>query len=153
MTEALDIFPLLKETTTMFRKGEEVIDKVVLGVQVREIFAMPHESEAPEELDMFDLHFIKVGVKPREAEELVNVNRLLSWLTAYPQPDRLAGGPSYIEIGAVIGDQDAALCLFALGAHLKLWKIITPETLHLEGEDADMAAGRGLVMISGWKAE
>lgn len=148
-TEIINIYELLLDTTEMFRKGEEVVDKITHGVQVREIFAMPHVSQATSEFDMFDLHFIKVGVRPGKAE--ARKGELLEWLRAYPEPQRLADGPSYIEIGAIIGQQDAAFCLFALGAHLELWSIITPETLHLEGALADEAAGRGFLMISGWK--
>lgn len=150
---SVDIAELLRETTTMFRKGPEVVDHPPdkAGIAVTEVFGMPHESDAAPALAMFDLHFLKVGVQPLMAEH--RRGDLIEWLREYPEPERLAGGPSYIEIGAVLGSQDFAMCLFALGAHLKLWTIITPETLHLEGADADRAAGQGFVMMSGWKPE
>ena len=146
-----DIHAVLMATTEMFRKGEEVIDHPPdhAGIRVTEVFSMPHEKDAAEGLDMVDLHFVKVGVKPREAES--HRDELLAWCRAYPEPNRLAGGPSYIEIGAIIGSQDDAFRLFALGQHLDFWEVITPELLGLSGADARTVAGRGFVMITGWK--
>jgi hypothetical protein len=62
--------------------------------------------------------------------------------------DRLKAGPSYIELGAWLGDQHTALIVMALGEHHGLWKVITPATLKSEGEEADTLAGLGYVMIS-----
>jgi hypothetical protein len=43
-----------------------------------------------------------------------------------------------------------AMRLFALGQALGMWKVITPEGLGIEGEDADRMAGSGFVMMTGW---
>ena len=72
-------------------------------------------------------------------------------LRGYPEPERLAGGPSYIEIGGVLGDQQEAFLLFALGKVLGLWSVITPATLGFEGPEADQLAGAGMVNMSGFK--
>lgn len=145
-----DFLDVLKETTFMFRKGEEIVEhEPKNGLAVTEVFAMPHESEAPGYLTMYDLVFIKVGVDHAAAER--HRERILEELRAYPQPDRLAGGPSYIEFGAMVGSQDSALCFFALGAELGLWDLLTPMTFGIEGDEALDLAGQGMLMISGWK--
>jgi hypothetical protein len=57
-------------------------------------------------------------------------------------------GPSYIAVGAWIGDQGQALLLFGLGEILRLWKVITPELLGFTGAVADDLAGNGMVMVN-----
>lgn len=139
---------LLRETTSTFRKGQEVEEREVGNVRVVEVYAMPHESEAPESIEKVDVHFLTIGVnKPRAVairEELAGI------LNGYPQPERLAGGPSYIELGAEIGSQDAALRLFAVGKVLGFWDVITPRAMGITGPQADELAGSGMVMITGY---
>ncbi len=145
------LYQIIEEVTTEFRKGEEVVESQVGGVKRVDVYAMPHESEVPEDLERIDVHFITVGVAKEKAE--TQKDRFVGILRGYPQPDRLAGGPSYIEVGGVVGSQDVALRMFALGEVLGLWQVITPKTLGLAGEDADRFAGRGLVMMSGFQAK
>ncbi len=144
------LYEILKETTTPLRKGPEAVGSVAGGVQVVEIFDMTKEGEAEERFDrMVDCHFLTVGVDSTKAESYKA--ELLELLREYPEPERLAGGPSYIEVGAVLGDQQAAFLLFALGEALDLWHVITPAKLGMEGAIADRAAGGGMVMMSGLK--
>lgn len=143
---------IILAATTQFRKGEAVETKPVgIASQSISVYAMPHQREAADGLTMIDCHFITVGVDQKVAEACRN--SLIECLSGYPQPERLAGGPSYIEVGGVLGDQGMALRLFALGAPLDLWKLITPRTLGITGSAADELAGGGLVMISGFKRE
>lgn len=137
------------EATYEYRKGEEVVDELSHGVQVRHIYAMPHVDDAPDDEIQIDMHFIIVGIKPKEAAAAKDA--LLTWCRSYPEPDRLAGGPSYIELGGILGSQDLALRVMALGKHLGLWDVITPATFHIDGPQADQMAGMGYVMISGWR--
>lgn len=65
----------------------------------------------------------------------------------------LCNGPSYIDVGAVLGSQTLAFVLFAVGKVLGLWDIITSQTLGIEGEKAGALAGLGFVMISGFRPE
>lgn len=67
--------------------------------------------------------------------------------------DRLAGGPSYIEIGAWLGDQTLAFRFMALGELHGLWQVVTPKRLGVAESFWDEAAGRGYVLISGLRAE
>lgn len=143
------IYQILEETTQEFRKGEEVVERDVGQVHVTDIFAMPHESGTPADLQLVDLHFITVGVDQTKAE--ARREDLVRLLNGYPQPERLAGGPSYIEVGGVLGDQGTALRLFALGEVLGLWQVITPSKLGVTGPEGNQLAGMGLVMISGYK--
>lgn len=145
------LYEILDQTTFQFRKGP-IINKSEAGpLSVVEIFDMPHESEAPAELTKVDVEFMVVGVDKDLAatfkEELVRI------MTTYPKLERLAGGPSYIEVGGELGSQDGALRLFALGEVLGLWKVLTPAGMGLEGGEARYAAGRGLLFMSPWKPE
>lgn len=144
------LWALLNECCVQLRKGAEV---EVKGGAVH-MYAMPHESEVDEgEGDIWrkvDVHFVQIGVRRDKAE--AHREELRSLLSEYPEPERLKSGPSYIEVGAVIGDQGMALKLFALGEVLGFWKVITPGTLRLTGVQADEAAGAGFVMISGFNS-
>lgn len=139
---------ILGETTALLRKGEEVTERQEGNLKVTEVYAMPHEDEASK-LQKVDCIFVTVGVSKQKAEQ--HQDELISILREYPEPDRLAGGPSYIEVGGVIGDQGTAFQLFALGEVLGLWKVITGKTLGMDDATARQMAGTGFVMISGLK--
>lgn len=159
------LYKILGETTVQLRKGEvlhgdkplvdaikaaktpEDFEKLPGGVVT--IDAMPHESEATG-VEKIDLEFVVIGVDRAKAEQ--HKAEFISILKAYPQPERLAGGPSYIEVGAEIGDQGAAFQLFALGKVLGLWDVITPKSMGFEGEEAAQMAGAGFVIMSGFRA-
>lgn len=143
------LYKILAETTAQLRKGEVVEDEVRDGLNVRSIYAMPHESEAKPEVEKVDCEFLTIGVDKAAAQR--HKAELIEILKTYPN-DRLAAGPSYIEVGGEIGDQGAAFQLFALGKVLGLWDVITPKTFGLAGEQARQAAGAGYIMISGFKA-
>lgn len=141
------LYRIIQETTTSFRKGEEVTEKDVGNVKVVEVFNIPHQSEASEDLVLVDCHFIMVGVD--KAKAIKRRNDLVRILKEYPNFARLKKGLSYIEVGGEIGDQGAALRLFALGRVLDFWEVITPKTMGITGKAADELAGAGMVMTSG----
>lgn len=124
------LYQILRETTFQIRKVEEIEDD--------------------QEIEKVDCHFITVGVNKIKAEAYKD--KLVAILKTYPRPERLAAGPSYIEVGGEIGDQGTAFQLFALGKVLGIWDVITPAKLGITGPEADQMAGMGLVMISGFKA-
>ena len=119
------------------------------GVRVTTIDMMPHQSKAAPGLEKVDMEFLVIGVDKAKAEG--HKAELIEILNTYPNPERLAGGPSYIEVGAEIGDQGAAFQLFALGKVLKLWNVITPALMGVTGDKAREMAGSGFVMISGYR--
>jgi hypothetical protein len=151
---------ILRDTTTQFRKGavyagtpglvgQAERGEELTGGGVLEIYAMPHVDEAPPGLELVDVEFLAIGVDRTRAE--ARQAELLAVLAGYPEPDRLAEGPSYIEVGAAVGDQGAAFQFFALGKVLGLWDVVTPATFGLSGSEARRMAGLGLVMITGWR--
>jgi hypothetical protein len=143
------LYEIVVETTEQFRKGPEITDRTEGRLRVVEVYAMPHENEIPSDLTPVDVHFMKIGVRKERAE--ARKEELRSILAEYPQPERLAGGPSYIETGAVFGSQEVALRLYALGEVLDFWKVITPAKLGIHGTQADQLAGGGMVMITGFR--
>lgn len=138
---------LISETTILLRKGAVVTRKPgVVTIQ-----AMPHENDdLPPFTVKVDLVMVTVGVLPIAHERR---GTLVELLKRYPYPERLAAGPSYIEIGGILGDQGQALALIALGHVLKLWEAITPALFGVTGAEAQKMAGMGYVMISGFKHE
>lgn len=142
------LYAILKDSTHQLRKGPEVSTEQHGPLHVTHVYLMPDQSEAPPELEKVDCHFIVVGVDKGKAEQ--HKAELHAILKTYPQPDRLAKGVSYIEVGAEIGDQGAALCLFALGQVCGFWKVITPAVMGVTGPQADRLAGAGLVLFSGF---
>ncbi len=144
------LYAILADTTVQLRTGPEVTREQVGILDITHVYAMPHVDQAPPDLERVDVVFMVIGVHKARAE--AHRAELLQILATYPEPERLAGGPSYIELGAVIGDQGAALQLFALGAVLGLWTVITPRTLGFDDEASIREmAGSGLVMMSGFK--
>jgi hypothetical protein len=140
---------IVARSTVMLRKGEPVTESVSEnGVKVTHIWLMAHGDEAPPMMPRVDVHFMTVGIIP-EGDELKD--EFVSALSGYPALDRLAGGPSYIELGGELGDQGSALRMIALGSHYGLWQAITPALLGLTGPEADQMAGMGLVMMSGYQ--
>lgn len=101
------------------------------------------DTPAPEH--SINVHFFWVSSKNNP-----NAEELRALLEAdYPELERLKGGPSYIELGGVLGDQGIALMLIGLGGILKLWPVITPEVMGITGAEADSMAGIGFVMAGG----
>ena len=155
------LYQILGETTVQLRKGEvfertpELVEQAKAGADklkgggVLTINAMPHESEALPHVEKVDMELLTIGVDKAAAER--HKAEIIEILKTYPN-DRLAAGPSYIEVGGEIGDQGAAFQLFALGQVLGLWKVITPKMLGAKGEQARQMAGMGYVMVSGFEA-
>ena len=143
------LYKILADTTVQLRKGPAITERKAGPIAVTEIYAMPHESEAGPELEKVDVEFMVIGVERAKAQ--AHKAELISILKTYPNPERLAGGPSYIEVGGEIGDQGAAFQLFALGKVLGLWDIITPATMGFDGDEARAMAGQGFVMMTGFR--
>lgn len=146
---------ILSETTISIRKGAVQKTTQHEDYTVVEVFAMSAEDELNQEhlkdFILVDCHFFKIGVEKDKAENYAE--ELHTILSKYPQSERLAAGPSYIEVGGILGSQELALRLFALGEVLGFWKVITPAGLGLKGEYANHLAGMGMVMITGYKGK
>lgn len=142
------LYEILSDSTCQLRKGESVVEKSQGALDVVEIFDMPSVHDAKPELEKVDMEFLVIGVDRAKAETYRG--ELIEILKAYPNPEQLKGGPSYIEVGGEIGDQGAAFQLFALGKTLGLWDVITPSRLGLTGVAAINAAGSGYIMMTGY---
>lgn len=141
-----DIYGALTSCAGMYRSGPEVVDSQKVGdVRVVEVFAMPHEAEIADDLEVVDMHFVKVAVDRSKAEDVRPL--ITRWCNEHPI---MEPGPNYISLGGEIGSQDLALLLMAVGEVLGLWKVIIPERFGLTGEEAHMAAGAGYVMTTGY---
>jgi hypothetical protein len=141
---------LVEKMTTCYRKGPvETIRQETPALQVVEFFGYPHTDEATDDT-VIDMHFITVGVHPAEPGQTLGeaLTEFAAEVAMYPDQERLAGGPSYIEVGGALESQEIALRWMALGKALGVWGILTPESLGFRGEDAAELAGAGMVMIS-----
>lgn len=150
MTDWNRVRQIIHACTVALRKGPMVVE-LDMGdnIQVVEIFTAPPANDpANAHLKQVDVHFAMIGVDMDVAARLRD--RLTAELATY---DGLKSGPSYITVGADIGDQEMALRLFGLGEALGLWTVITPAGLGLKGPAADQAAGSGYVMVSGFKPQ
>lgn len=114
-------------------------------------------TNQPPDTGAIDVHFFRVLISP-DFDPAVFTRLLREWIDhgrgAFdedPKTDELAGGPSYIRWGYLLGDQTLALLTMACGAKAGLWEVITPGTLGITGEEAADLAGRGFVMTSGLK--
>lgn len=158
------LYEILAETTGQYRSGPvyrgapHLVEQMQRGIPegemlkgggVLEVYAMPPADEIPPTSEAVDVHFIKIAVDKTKAE--ARRAEVVGLLDAYPDPATLASGPSYIAVGAELGDQGAAFQLFALGKVLGLWEIISPEALGFSGDMADQMAGAGMVMITGFR--
>ena len=144
------LYQIIQETTVALRKGEKVEEYSVGDMQTTEFFIMPKESEINDnEIIKVDCHFIVVGVYKSKVEKYRE--ELIFILKRYPAQNRLAVGPSYIEVAGIIGDQITTLQFFALGKVLGFWSILTPKTFGFEGPTADKLARLGMINIIGYK--
>lgn len=142
---------ILGETTIQLRKGTSVEKRSEGALDVTEIYMMPAVDEARPDLEKIDLEFLVIGVDKVGAEK--HRDELVGILNEWPNPERLRNGPSYIEVGGVIGDQGAAFQLFAVGKVLGFWDVITPAKMGFEGAEARNLAGSGFIMINGYHPE
>ena len=137
---------LIAETTRVYRKGDAV-QRDGGVVTIDDMPPLPATQPAEEAL--VDAHFLWVSVRRAAAEE--RRRELCALLAEYPAPDRLAGGPSYLELGAELGDQGLALRLLALGEVLRLWRLFIPASFGITGDRAEAMAGQGYIVCSGWR--
>ena len=98
-----------------------------------------------------DIH-AKVFIDAEGAESVQDdiVALLERWpAEAWGHPTKpLCNGLSYIDIGAVLGDQRIAFVLLAAGKFLGLWDVITPASFGVSGEQAAEMVGQGFVMMT-----
>lgn len=62
------LYQILGETTQQYRKGAAVTERETEHLRVTEIYAMPHENDAPD-IDKVDMHFVTIGVDASKAQK------------------------------------------------------------------------------------
>lgn len=139
------IAELVSYATQMYRKGETVVETLPGVTEVWLVDPVPSAPRPNQQL--VDVHFAMIGVDMYKAA--VCRIELYALLAVNP---RFSLGPSYIEVGVLLGDQGLALGLFALGEVAGLWTLVTPERLGMAGEAADQMAGMGMIMPDGLRA-
>lgn len=133
------------------KNAEAVMDVSRLETILCETTAMLRDDEQPGAgYEVVDCILKRVGVLKEKAEgfkgELERIMR------GYPLPDRLALGPSSIELAGTIfnDDQDLAFRLMATGKVAGLWNLITPDDLGIDSANAKRLATNGAVAIDGF---
>jgi hypothetical protein len=140
---------IIRLTTIPLPKGDIGAVQGVADMQTLETMVTLVECATEGTYAKIDMVFFIVAV----AKALANSYRddLIALLDEYPEPDRLIMGPSYLEVGATIGDANAALRLFALGKVLDMWEILTPgSAMGMEGEAERAIASSGFILMTGW---
>ncbi len=146
------LYQILQDSTRVYRKGEAIERRQVENVDVIELFGYDHTSKAPtaDNFNKVDMVFVDVVVD-RARAELYRTD-LTKILRDYPQPERLAEGPSYIELAPNLEmEQESALRLMALGKTLEMWDVVSAKIFGMDDAKARQMAGQGFLMISGYK--
>ena len=108
-------------------------------------------------VESVDCFFLDVPIAASKAQE--RRSEIVELLDRWPTEtgagpvSPLSAGPGYIHVGAVLGSQQLALIMFAVGKVLGLWGLITPQSLGFEGESAAEMAGLGFVMTDGYRPD
>src|SRR3989344_1514990 len=135
------LYDIVQNSTRVFRKGEMVEKRQVGNVDVVELFGYDHTSGAPtgDNFDKVDMIFVDVVVDRAKAKQYKGI--LTEQLRSYPQPKRLADGPSYIELAPNLGmEQEGALRFMALGKTLGLWDVMNAKALGMDDATARQMA-------------
>lgn len=152
MINSRKLYDIIQDSTRVFRMGAEVERGQVGNVDIAELFGYDHTDQAPsgDNFEKVDMIFVDVVVDRAKATQYREA--LVEQLRNYPQPDRLAGGPSYIELAPGLGmEQEGALRFMALGKTLGMWDITSAKNLGMDEAEARQMAGQGFLMISGYK--
>ena len=138
---------IVQACTRMFAKpgkeGEVLQHDDVLDVEVQVLAPVLTQADQEQHEHLVDCHFVVIAVDIPKAE--AHRDAFVDELKAYPEPERLAEGCSYLQLGAVVGSHDVALRVLAVGKALGLWEVVTPAKMGFEGRQADQLAERGMI--------
>lgn len=105
------------------------------------------DDPTPEGCEVVDVIFFSAGFD--KAKAVGYADELTALISETPEVAQWAAGPSYIHVGAWIGDQRDALLLIALGHVAGIWKCTTPRSLGRasfeDEEQVKSLAGAGFV--------
>lgn len=142
---------VLRDSTCLISKGDST-RRVLPGIPVL-LWGLMLSAADPEvaQLDQVDCQLITVGVNREQAEK--HRAEFIGFLESYPEPKRLADGPTYKHLASIVGDDMTALRVFGLGQTLGLWNVVLPNQLGVDPEIADDAAELGMVVTTGYQSQ
>lgn len=112
---------------------------------------LPGTTDGASQYVSVDLTILTVVVNMRKAkaysDELINI--LADWPTSTParRVPQLEHGQNYLQIGAVLEDQQASIHLIALGHALGIWKAEKPTDLDVSEATARFLEESGCIFI------
>lgn len=145
-----EIIDIIHECTRPYRKGEVITQENGEVASVTHVYGYPPVEDLLSGWEPVDMVFFVVGVWPSVAA--VRRPRLVELLNdpkVWPNPERWALGPSFINIGGIIGDQELALRLMALGKVCGMWELVTPATMKAPEDMWNEVAAAGYIMTVG----
>jgi hypothetical protein len=145
------LMEVLNDSTCIISKGEPTqrklpgISLLLWGLMV------PMSDARVEALAKVDCQFLTVGVNVEQAEK--HRADFMAFLDEYPEPNKLADGPTYKHLASVVGDELTALRIFGLGQVLGVWDVLLPNNLGIPQELVDEAADLGLIVTTGYQSQ
>ncbi len=121
--------------------------------RLRQLF--DEEQPTAEEV-LVDMEIARLAINRARAAEIRDELKAILALypgTFYPDATPLERGPSYTEVGAVVGSQRTAFALFAMGEALGFWQILTPKKMFGPDFDDQLSRemmGMGYITIDGY---
>lgn len=148
-TEVQALAQRVVAVTTAYRRGAAVESETIEGGM--EVVTIDAYDPAPTGDGLVDVHFLLVKVTdgdPDRSRDVLDAALAAGRGEFTSMTEReLADGPSYITLGAWLGDPEVALRFIALGAHHGWWTALTPATLGItDPERAEPLARAGYVM-------
>ncbi len=142
----MDLFDFFTSTVIPLRKSLEV-NAISGGLPVVDSYRMTSTAEytSDDTVDIIDVHFICVGVKKALAEPYKE--RFGKLIGNPPFQALIDKGATFIELGNILGSETAALYMMALGKHYGFCRVVLPSDLGLDGDEADIAASEGSVIM------
>jgi hypothetical protein len=134
------------------RKGEiESVTTTPQGLEVKEMFFMPHANEIPAGLVRLDVEFFIAAIDKVEAEK--HKADLKVMIEEGMGAERLSKEIGYIDWGGLIGDQETALMFMALGDVMGFWMLLTPSRMGMPADMCRTMAGAGMITTSPYRWE
>lgn len=142
----MDLFEFFSKAVIPLRKGLEV-QALSGGLPVVDGHQMASAGEYVnnDSYELVDVHFIYVGIRKDAADPYKE--RFCAFLSKPPMAPLLKEGVTYIVLGNLLGSETAALYLMALAQYYGVGKCVLPRHLGLHGDEADIAASEGSVVL------
>lgn len=145
------LMEVLNDSTCVISKGEPTqrklpgISLLLWGLMV------PANDSRIDALEKVDCQFLTIGVNKSQAEK--HRAEFIAFLEEYPEPTKLADGPTYKHLSTIVGDDITALRIFGLGQALGIWDVLLPANLGVPQDLVEEAADLGLIVTTGYQSQ